>query len=148
MYAFILRSGSTLTDGYVHVLASTGPWTFMRSAIETLPVELLLDILVESQSPRSSHDKGPFEDVTEECQRPVTNWAPLMRVCRRFRNVIVNAPSLWSRIPVTNDLVALQQCLSRSQGLHLDLLFNIPCDSALPFILLHILRIRAIVTIP
>ncbi|KAM5543827.1 hypothetical protein V8D89_002444 [Ganoderma adspersum] len=131
---------------FIHV--STGPYMSMCSPIGTIPVELLLHILVESQRPRSSHDKGPFEDVTEECQRPVTNWAPLMRVCRRFRNVIVNGPSLWSRIPVTNNLVALQQRLSRSQGSYLDLLFHGPCDSALPFILPHAFRIRAIVATP
>ncbi|PIL27178.1 hypothetical protein GSI_10320 [Ganoderma sinense ZZ0214-1] len=130
----------------VHI--SIGLWVIMGSRIENIPVELLVDILVESQTPRTTPDKGPFEDVIEEWQRPATNWTLLMRVCRRFRNVIIDTSSLWARIPVTSNIVALQERLSRSRNSRLHLLFSGPCESALPFILPHTLRIRAIVTTP
>ncbi len=120
----------------------------MGSRIEKLPVELLVNILLESQIPRTSNDKSPFEDVLEECQRPISNWTPLMLVSRRFYNVIVGTPSFWSRIPVTNSLVALQQRLFRSRDSRLELLLNGPCEHVLPFILSHAPRIRAIVTAP
>ncbi|KAI1792201.1 hypothetical protein LXA43DRAFT_348644 [Ganoderma leucocontextum] len=116
----------------------------MGSPIENLPVELLVDIFIESQI----KDKSPFENVIEECQRPVTNWVPLMLVCRLFRDVIVDVPGLWSRLPVTNNLIALQRRLFRSQVSPLDLLFSVSCESALPFLLPHAPRIRAIVTTP
>ncbi|PIL27177.1 hypothetical protein GSI_10319 [Ganoderma sinense ZZ0214-1] len=120
----------------------------MSSRIDGLPVELLLDIFLEYQIPRGNKDKSPFENVVERCQQPVTNWVPLMLVCRRFRAVILNAAILWSRLPVTNNLAILQQRLFRSQDLPLDLLFKGPCESTLPLILPQALRIRSIVTAP
>ncbi|KAI1795568.1 hypothetical protein LXA43DRAFT_727048 [Ganoderma leucocontextum] len=120
----------------------------MGSSIEGLPVELLVNILLESQIPRISKDHGPFATVIEEHQRPVTNWVPLMLVCRCFRDVILAAPTLWSRIHVTNDLAALQCNLSRFGSSPLDLLFDAAWESVLPLIQPHASRIRAIITTP
>ena len=120
----------------------------MSNYIENLPVELLVDILLKSQSPRTSEGKSPFENVTEECQRPVSNWVPLMLVSHLCRDVILEAGSLWPRLPVTNNLVALQHRLLRSQDFLLDLLFGGSWESALPLIIPHASRIRAVITTP
>ena len=127
---------------------TTGSLLHMHSSVENIPVELLIDILLESGIPRTNKDKNPFEDVIEECQRPVTNWVPLMQVCRHFHDVILGTPRFWSRIPVANNLAALQQRLYRSRNSSLDLLFDGPCGPALPLILPLASRIRAIITTP
>ncbi|KAM5543828.1 hypothetical protein V8D89_002445 [Ganoderma adspersum] len=120
----------------------------MSSPMENLPVELLADIFLEYQIPRSRKDKSPFENVVECCQQPVTNWLTLMLVCRRFHDVVLNTANLWSRVPITNNLIALQRRLSRAQDSPLDLFFKGPCKSTLPFLLPHAVRIRSIVTAP
>ena len=120
----------------------------MGCPMDDLPVELLADIFLEYQIPRPRKDKSPFEDVVECCQKPVTNWLTLMLVCRRFHDIVLNTANLWSRIPITNNLVALRRRLSLARDSPLDLFFKGPCESALPLILPHAIRIHSIVTAP
>ncbi|KAM5533193.1 hypothetical protein V8D89_013149 [Ganoderma adspersum] len=121
----------------------------MGGSIESLPVELLVNIFLESEIPKINNlDDGPFAYVVEKCQRPVPNWLPVMLVSRYFRDVILAVPALWSRIHVTKNLAALQHNISRFEDSPLDLLFDMSCESALSLIQPHAFRIRAIITSP
>ncbi|KAM5543829.1 hypothetical protein V8D89_002446, partial [Ganoderma adspersum] len=120
------------------------------SLIECLPVELLVDVFIQSRpAPKISTDKGPFDDTLAFCQRPVPNWAPLMSVCHRFCDVVVATPSMWYRIPVTKNLRELRQRLKRSGEHPVELLLKDSCnDSAVSLLLPHAARIRTIATAP
>lgn len=120
----------------------------MSSPFECLPVELLIDIFLQSQVSKINQDQGPFAYVVEECQRPVINWVPLMLVCPYFRDVIIAAPTLWSRIHVTSNLAALQHGLSRFVSSPLDLVFGHSSEPIISLIESHAYRIRSIITSP
>ncbi|KAI1792202.1 hypothetical protein LXA43DRAFT_1007004 [Ganoderma leucocontextum] len=119
------------------------------SLFECLPVELLVDIFFQSRpTPKTSTDKGPFDDTVAECQRPAPNWALLMLVCHRFREVIVATSSMWFLVPVTKNLSELRLRLKRSGEHPIDLLLEGSCDGTLSLILPHAFRIRSIATAP
>ena len=97
--------------------------------MEGLPVELLIAIFVDSQTPypTSCECCGRFPDSNkdeEEYKPPVPSLESLMLVCRRFRHVILATPTLWSRIPITGNVGTLKQRLSRSGDSPVDLVFK------------------------
>ncbi|KAF9816654.1 hypothetical protein IEO21_03959 [Rhodonia placenta] len=94
----------------------------MSSCISRLPVELLTDIF--------AHVSSPFVDRRRNAEREVvwptlfglkdaTALFPLMHVCRHWRTVALQSPSLWTTLHGRMHLSKADEYLARSQGMAL-----------------------------
>lgn len=124
-------------------------------AVTRLPLELLAYIFIiyatiapEPQL-REPHDR--FHRLMLSPDPPKTNmgWVSLMLVCRHWRCIGLETPTLWRIISVTENLDSLKYRLDRSAGCTIDLILNDSDDpvvnvKALPSLLMHAKRIRSI----
>ncbi|PIL34568.1 hypothetical protein GSI_03346 [Ganoderma sinense ZZ0214-1] len=88
--------------------------------VNSLPNELFVEIFLLAE-PCSVGNCG------RTTLPDTVSWAPLMLVCRHWRDVILSTPRLWRVVKAGKDLRWMALAVSRSQNATLDITFS--CDS-------------------
>ncbi|OJT04012.1 hypothetical protein TRAPUB_5341 [Trametes pubescens] len=118
--------------------------------IHHLPNELLLEIFAQYSLDNNRRDLTHLRSTFYE---PATlgygsSWAPLMLVCRFWRELILVTPSLWQEIDIYGQTQWLELALLRSNEAPLTLIFHPgrgAARMAVPLVLPHAHRIRRLI---
>lgn len=119
-------------------------------SIHHLPSELMLEIFAQYAFLNSRRD---LTHLRSPCYDPATlgygnSWAPLMLVCRFWRELMLATPSLWTEIDIGEQTRWLELALSRSREAPLTLIFHPglgAARNAVPLVLPHARRIRRLI---
>lgn len=132
-------------------LTNTGTHRIRDAAlIHHLPSELMLEIFAQYAFMNSRRD---LTNLRSPCYDPATlgfgnSWAPLMLVCRFWRELMLATPSLWAEIDIGEQTRWLELALPRSQEAPLTLIFHPglgAARNAVPLVLPHAHRIRRLI---
>ena len=108
----------TNTSGITKRQASLEAERNNTAPVNSLPNELFIAIFLLAEPRPIGH--GGEKRVTLP---DTASWAPLMLVCRHWRDVILSTPRLWRVIKVREKLKWTELAVSRSQNATLDITF-------------------------
>ncbi|KAM5545494.1 hypothetical protein V8D89_000532 [Ganoderma adspersum] len=90
----------------------------ITAPVNSLPNELFIEIFLLAE-PRPIGNGGETRIILPD----TASWAPLMLVCRHWRDVILSTPRLWRVIKVRESLKWAELAVSRSQNATLGITF-------------------------
>ena len=109
--------------------------------VNSLPNELFVEIFLLAEPRPVGHCENTNSILPDS-----VSWAPLMLVCRHWKNAILSTPGLWRVIKIRKNLRWAELAVSRSQDamLDIDFWFNTPLVATHPILLPVAERIAAL----